>query len=57
MKDSNTYGFYLPDCYMGNVDGKFMKFPTELEYLEYLQEDHITCRRRLITILKKQLNL
>ena len=39
MKDSNACGFYLPDCYMGNVNGKFMKFPTELEYLEYLEEN------------------
>lgn len=38
MKNSNICGYYLPDCYMGNVQGKYMRFPTELEYLEYLEE-------------------
>lgn len=36
---NNAYGYYLPDCYMGNIDGKYMKFPTENEYLEYLEEN------------------
>jgi len=32
-------GYYVPDGYMGYVDGKYRLFANELDYLEYLQQE------------------
>lgn len=31
------YGYYTPTGYMGLVNGKFMLFATEDEYIEYIE--------------------
>lgn len=32
-------GFYVSDGYVGLVDGKWMLFATEEDYIEYMKED------------------
>jgi hypothetical protein len=32
------YGYTVPYGYMGMVEGRWMLFPTDMEYYEYMEE-------------------
>lgn len=33
-------GYHTPNGYMGLVNGEWMTFPTDTEYVEYMKEMH-----------------